>query len=247
MAITSEGAKTNVFILRIDILQDFEVVVHMREVVFIDILGTTFHGCTWKGRDVNLRIISHYPKIILANILVVVWRVEILDSLDLHWNFFGIEMLSSWVAFFRNYKATFLVIWRTLLRIAWTKINATLIVASEGTIFDEAQATIEGYDLASTIHVLWIALISHDGGLIIACSNEATLIDTSWWDKFDIHYQYFGTTTVRNFIVLGICYHGITMITSYDVRELIPLILSREVISYLTIDIKGVEHATLEL
>lgn len=156
----------------------------MREATFVDSVGTTFHGCTWKGRVVDLRTIVHYLEIILANILTAIWRVEILDSLGINCKFVGIKILSSWVTLFSTYRSSFLAIWTSLLRIARTKIE-------------------------------------------------------------DIHYRSFVTATVMYFIMLIICYHGIIVMTTYNLRKFLPITSSVKVVCNLILDIKGFYHTML--
>lgn len=66
-------------------------------------------------------------------------------------------MKSFWVAFFRTYRSTLLVIWIAPLRIIGIEINDTLAIADEGIAFDDVQTITDSYDLATTIHVFWIA------------------------------------------------------------------------------------------
>lgn len=56
----------------------------MREVGLVDSLEFAIGGCTWRRKAANMRIILYYLEAALANMRTVVWRVEALDSLDMH-------------------------------------------------------------------------------------------------------------------------------------------------------------------
>lgn len=85
IAITNgEGGKIDIVIHGTNTLQDVKVVVHMREVTLVDSLGIVFYIYTWKGRPTDLRTILQFLETILADILTVVWRVEILDNFSIY-------------------------------------------------------------------------------------------------------------------------------------------------------------------
>lgn len=77
-----------------------------------------------------------------------------MDNSIIHGHFVGTKVLSSWTTFFKIDRATFLVIWITLLRISEARLDDTLTFAYEGIIFDEAQVIVDSYDLDAIIHVL---------------------------------------------------------------------------------------------
>lgn len=78
-------------------------------------------------------------------------------------------MLPTWAAFFRTNKTALLAVGIALLRTSRAERNDTLAVADEGTTFDEAPVVVDGWALAITIQVLWIAVFTKNGGLVLAC------------------------------------------------------------------------------
>lgn len=95
----------------------FETAVQMREVAPVDSLEIALCGCTFVGSAADIRTVLHYLEIVLTNRRTAVWRIETLDSSGMHWLCVGTKLLSSRAAFFRVYRAAFLVGWTS--RMDW--------------------------------------------------------------------------------------------------------------------------------
>lgn len=98
----------------------------------------------------------------------------------MHWHFIGTRILLSWVTFFKTYKAAFLAIWTTLLKISWDGSGDTLKVTDEGIMFNEVLVTDHGFDLIITIHLLWTVLFVINGSLILACFADDLDVVIIW-------------------------------------------------------------------